>query len=277
MEAFRSRRNHSRWAAAGAGPGCPPDFAAHLPRPAPFPPDLPHFLLRFPLSQDTENYKPTIRYSPGDSVQFSIYESSVGGEIFDSLVGNQPRDADAFYDYTPQLPPVITEPDCKLIRLLAVQVTLFPGRGVCVGVTNHHSADDASSIVGFVRAWASACRSGSLENARPVFDRGLIVDPSGRLESAYWDQMKRVPLTLSPFPLPTNRVRATYIFYRARIEKLKDSVVANLGFMGLDRPSSFVAASAHTRYRSKCLIKVNTLLLTVPLSHKASLVPSNLS
>ncbi|CAA0837130.1 Coumaroyl-CoA\\x3aanthocyanidin 3-O-glucoside-6-O-coumaroyltransferase 2 [Striga hermonthica] len=221
-----------------------------------FVPKLKHSLslaleLYFPLAgtliypSDTENYKPTIHYSPGDSVPFPIYESSAGGEFFELLVSNQPREADAFYDYTPQLPPVITEPDRKLLRLLAVRVTLFPGRGVCIGVTNHHSAGDASSIVGFVRAWASACKSGSLENASPVFDRGLIVDPSGRLESAYWDQMKQVPFTLSPFPLPTKRVRATYVLDRARIEKLKDSVVAKSGFPGLDRLSSFVVASAH--------------------------------
>ncbi|GER48199.1 HXXXD-type acyl-transferase family protein [Striga asiatica] len=221
-----------------------------------FVPKLKHSLslaleLYFPLAgtliypSDTENHKPTIRYSPGDSIPFSIHESSEAGEIFDSLVGNQPRHADAFYDYTPQLPQIVTEPDRKLLRLLAVQVTLFPGRGVCIGLTNHHSAGDASSIVGFVRAWASTCKSGLLENARPVFDRGLIDDPLGRLESVYWDQMRRVPLTLSPFPLPTNRVRATYILDRARIEKLKDWVGAKSGFSGLDRPSSFVVASAH--------------------------------
>ncbi|KAL0295843.1 UNVERIFIED_CONTAM: Anthocyanidin 3-O-glucoside 6''-O-acyltransferase [Sesamum angustifolium] len=51
-----------------------------------------------------------------------------------------------FYDFIHQLQLIIDESGDKLLRLLAVQVALFPGRGICIGVTNHHYAGDASPI-----------------------------------------------------------------------------------------------------------------------------------
>ncbi|KZV30013.1 malonyl-coenzyme A:anthocyanin 3-O-glucoside-6''-O-malonyltransferase-like [Dorcoceras hygrometricum] len=46
--------------------------------------------------------KPSFRYVEGDSVPFTVSEST---NDFDSLVGYGPRDADQFYDYVPHLPP----------------------------------------------------------------------------------------------------------------------------------------------------------------------------
>ncbi|GER48198.1 HXXXD-type acyl-transferase family protein [Striga asiatica] len=227
-------------------------------------PKLKHSLARvlkqyFPLagkivypSDTSEEDKPVIRFEPGDSVPLAIFESN---DDFDLLVGNQPREADSFYDYIPQLPDIaIDSSGRKLLKLLALQVTLFPGRGVCIGIANHHAAGDASSIVGFIRAWASTCK---LDRAReshedyslPVFDRSMIKDPRG-FGSFIWNRAKRNQLTLSPFPLPTKRVRATYIVSRAQIEKLKDLVSAEVpSFVHL---SSFVVTSA---YAWTCLAK----------------------
>ncbi|KAL0282994.1 UNVERIFIED_CONTAM: Anthocyanidin 3-O-glucoside 6''-O-acyltransferase [Sesamum angustifolium] len=158
--------------------------------------------------------KPIIRYVAGESVSVSIAESA---NDFDNLVGNHARDADQFYDFMPQLQLTTDESGDKLLQLLAVQVTLFPGRGVCIGLTNHHSAGDANSIVGFLRSWASISKHGG--------DEELL--------------MTQAPI----FPLPTNRVRATYVLNESAIKKLKDAVLSRNP--GLVHTSSFVVMAAH--------------------------------
>ncbi|KAL0405773.1 UNVERIFIED_CONTAM: Malonyl-coenzyme:anthocyanin 5-O-glucoside-6'''-O-malonyltransferase [Sesamum latifolium] len=189
--------------------------------------------------------KPIIRYAAGDSVSVSIAESA---NDFDNLVGNHARDADEFYDFMPQLQLITDESGDKLLRLLTVQVTLFPGRGICIGLTNHHSAGDANSIVGFIRSWASISKHGGDEEllitqgeSLPLFDRSLMKVRPG-LDSIYWNYVKKVPLQPPSFPLPTNRVRATYILNQSAIKKLKDAVLSrNPGSLH----TSFVVMAAH--------------------------------
>ncbi|CAA0825095.1 Coumaroyl-CoA\\x3aanthocyanidin 3-O-glucoside-6-O-coumaroyltransferase 1 [Striga hermonthica] len=204
--------------------------------------------LVYPL--DTEKNMPIFRYASTDSVPVSVFCSSSAHD-FDTLVGNQPREADIFYDYAPRLSPTASSSDGTLLQgLLAVQVTLFPGRGICIGVANHHVIGDGTSIVGFIRAWASTCKLGVVQSSRPIFERDLIKGPPG-LDSIYWDNMKRVPFgSSSTNPLPTNRVRATFVLDRARINKLKDLVVAK--FPSFSHLSSFVVTSA---YVWTCLAK----------------------
>ncbi|GFQ05542.1 anthocyanidin 3-o-glucoside 6''-o-acyltransferase [Phtheirospermum japonicum] len=204
--------------------------------------------LVYPLGTDK---KPTIRYLAGDSVPLTISESTYD---FDNLVGNQARDADAFYDYIPQLPPPVTDDPSanhKLLQVLALQVTLFPGRGICIGFTNHHVIGDANSIGGFIRSWASICKLGGVHHADslPLFDRSLVNDPLG-VDSIFWNQMKELTLELPSLPLPTKRVRATYVLNQPEIKKLKDLVVAR--FPGIAHASSFVVISA---YVWTCLTK----------------------
>ncbi|KAL0301933.1 UNVERIFIED_CONTAM: Anthocyanidin 3-O-glucoside 6''-O-acyltransferase [Sesamum radiatum] len=190
--------------------------------------------------------KPIIRYVAGESVSVSIAESA---NDFDNLVGNHARDADQFYDFMPQLQLTTDESGDKLLQLLAVQVTLFPGRGVCIGLTNHHSAGDANSIVGFLRSWASISKHGGDEEllitqgeSLPLFDRSLIKVRPG-VDSIYWNYAKEIPLQPPSFPLPTNRVRATYVLNQSAIKKLKDAVLSRNP--GLVHTSSFVVMAAH--------------------------------
>ncbi|XP_073146654.1 malonyl-coenzyme:anthocyanin 5-O-glucoside-6'''-O-malonyltransferase-like [Henckelia pumila] len=191
--------------------------------------------------------KPRFRYVVGDSVSLTVSEST---NDFDRLVGYGARDADQFYDYVPQIPPVKDEPEFKIVPVLAVKVTLFPGRGICVGIANSHGIGDGSSIVRFIKAWASTNKfEGSDEELlihagkyAPCFDRKFIKDPSG-IDAIFWDQMKHVPILTSTFPLPTGKVRATYILDEADIKKLKDLVLSKtprLAYL-----SSFVVASAY--------------------------------
>ncbi|KAG9451164.1 hypothetical protein H6P81_011129 [Aristolochia fimbriata] len=53
------------------------------------------------------------------------------------------RDAGELHPHVPALP---EEPDGKQ-PLLALQVTVFPGSGVCVGIVVHHTATDGTGSV----------------------------------------------------------------------------------------------------------------------------------
>ncbi|KAL2496911.1 Coumaroyl-CoA:anthocyanidin 3-O-glucoside-6''-O-coumaroyltransferase 2 [Forsythia ovata] len=199
----------------------------------------------------SSNEKPVFRYVVGDSVSLTIAESS---DDFNNLTANYARDADQFYPFVPQLPPPKEEAEYKTFRVLCLQVTLFPNRGVCIGITNHHTIGDASSIVGFIKAWASISKLGGdsqLIEAKflPLFDRFVIKDPCG-IADVYLSQIKNFKLLSSSLHLPTNKVRATYILHQADMKKLKDSVSAQKP--DLVQPSSFVVTTA---YVWTCLVK----------------------
>ncbi|KAK6157222.1 hypothetical protein DH2020_011470 [Rehmannia glutinosa] len=191
--------------------------------------------LLYPLNTDDE--KPIFRYIAGDSVSLKIAESS---NDFDELVGNHARDADQFYDFIPEMPPVkLDEQNYKIVPVIALQVTLFPGRGISIGFSNHHSIGDASSIGRFIRAWAEISKFGG----------SVIKDPIG-IDSIYWKIIREIPLKSSSFPLPTNRVRATFILHQADIKKLEDLVLDKKP--GLVQVSSFVVTAS---YVWTCFVK----------------------
>ncbi|KAL2496912.1 Phenolic glucoside malonyltransferase 2 [Forsythia ovata] len=192
----------------------------------------------------SSNEKPVFRYMVGDSVSLTIAESS---DDFNNLTANYARDADQFYPFVPQLPPPKEEAEYKTIPVLCLQVTLFPNSGVSIGFTNHHSIGDASSIVSFIKSWASINKfSGDSHlieaKSLPLFDRSVIKDPRG-IADVYWNQLKNFPLQFPSLHLPTNKVRATYILHQADIKKLKDSVSARKP--DLVEPSSFVVTTAY--------------------------------
>ncbi|KAL8483346.1 hypothetical protein ACS0TY_026153 [Phlomoides rotata] len=198
--------------------------------------------LLYPLHTDQK--KPFLRYLAGDSVSVTIAESSMK---FDELTANHPQDADQFYDFVPQmLPPVGDDPEYKIVPVFSLQVTLFPDRGICLGISNHHCLGDASAIVGFMKAFAAINKFGRNEESWPVFDRGVIQDTQG-IDTVFWKEMKQIPFhPSSSFPVPTNRVRATFILGQDDINKLKKTASR------VDRASSFVVA---TSYIWSCLAK----------------------
>ncbi|XP_073137601.1 malonyl-coenzyme:anthocyanin 5-O-glucoside-6'''-O-malonyltransferase-like [Henckelia pumila] len=191
--------------------------------------------------------KPSFRYITGDSVPLTVSESC---NDFSGLVGCGARNADQFYDYVPQMPPIKDEPGFKIVPGLAVKVTLFPGIGICIGIAYNHTIGDGVSIVNFIKAWASTNKfEGSDEELRiqageisPCVDRKIVRDPLG-IDTIFWNQIKHVPIHSSTFPLPTKRVRATYILREADIKKLKDLAIRKIP--GLVYLSSFVAVSAY--------------------------------
>ncbi|RZS05132.1 hypothetical protein BHM03_00035585 [Ensete ventricosum] len=116
-----------------------------------------------------------IHYADGDSVSFTLAEHD---DDFDDISGSHPRELIRLLPLVPQVPQ--PDDDNQGTRLLALQATVFPGRGIAVGVAVRHAACDGSSSVHFLSSWASACaRPGRVGPARPVLDRSLISDPKG--------------------------------------------------------------------------------------------------
>ncbi|KAK6157232.1 hypothetical protein DH2020_011480 [Rehmannia glutinosa] len=199
---------------------------------------LNHFLpLAGNIVHPTGSGRPFSRFVVGDSVSLTVAECR---KDFRHLTGNHPRVCDEFYACIPQLPPAKHTSDAVLLPVLALQVTLFPEHGVCLGFTNHHAIGDASTIVRFIKAWASVNRfSGDSklidDKSLPFYDRTSVVDPDG-LDSEYWDQMKRSrPPDFWPFKFPLNKVRATFVIRKDDVEKLK-------GFLLRRRPEMHITA-----------------------------------
>ncbi|GFQ01822.1 malonyl-coenzyme:anthocyanin 5-o-glucoside-6'''-o-malonyltransferase [Phtheirospermum japonicum] len=151
---------------------------------------------------------PVLRYRPGDSVSLTIASCNSVSD-FHSLSGHQNRDAGR-----------------KIAPLLAIQVTVFPETGICIGITNDHAVADAGSAAGFIKAWGLINKLGGDERflARPFYDRSVVNDPGG-LAIKRWNHVKtRADIddeSIGSFPIPTNRVRSTFVLTPEDIEKLK--------------------------------------------------------
>ncbi|KAL0458769.1 UNVERIFIED_CONTAM: Malonyl-coenzyme:anthocyanin 5-O-glucoside-6'''-O-malonyltransferase [Sesamum latifolium] len=99
---------------------------------------------------------PVLRYECGDSVSFTVFESIVD---FNHLTGNHPRGCDEFYTFAPHLPPAIYSENSVSCPVLALQVTIFLGQGLCIGFVTHRVVADASTVVSFMQVWALINRS----------------------------------------------------------------------------------------------------------------------
>ncbi|KAL1560721.1 malonyl-coenzyme:anthocyanin 5-O-glucoside-6'''-O-malonyltransferase-like [Salvia divinorum] len=213
---------------------------------------LKHYLpvagnLLYPLDTDTDTTKPVIRYISGDTVPLTIAVSSLG---LDDLVADHARESDQFYGLLPLAPPLTEEENYQIVPLVALQVTLFPGGGICIGLNVNHTLCDARSIVGFLNAWAVINKSGDDEvfvsrnsESPPVFVRPVSED-SRRLNGIFWDVMKKIPFKpVQSHPVPTNRVRASFILRQSDIKILKTRISS--AKPRRVRISTFAVASAY--------------------------------
>ncbi|CAL5080249.1 unnamed protein product [Urochloa decumbens] len=204
----------------------------------------------YPLAGTIRPHPPSLccSYSPGaDALTFIVAESSRPDD-FDRLVIRGPRDLAMLRPLVPQLPPPGVD---GAFAAAAVQATVFPGRGLCLGVSVHHAACDDASAMLFVRTWAAACRlgldggDGSGLPPPPVLDRSLVADPDD-LRGKTLAGMAR----LAPPPPPQEEegekapppiVMASFRLPRYKIDRIKKSAAAEAAG---ESPSSFVAASA---------------------------------
>ncbi|CAL0317163.1 unnamed protein product [Lupinus luteus] len=148
---------------------------------------LQHF---FPLAGNItwplESSEPIINYVPGDTVPFTVAESEAD---FNRLSSNLCEVGDR-ENLIPSL-----NISHERASILALQLTLFPNLGFCIGITTHHAAMDGKSSTMFLKTWAYICSklepltklplpSLSLrEDLIPFFERSVVNDPIGITET----------------------------------------------------------------------------------------------
>lgn len=190
---------------------------------------------------------PEIRHVDGDSITVTFAESNLD---FDDLTGNHPRDCGNFYPLIPLLRHATkASADYVKIPVFSVQVTVFPGCGISIGMTNHHCLGDASTRFCFLKAWTSIARFGTDESflangALPLYDR-VIKHPN--LDEIYLKKAKLETFTegyqTPSLSGPTNNVRSTFVLTRTIINRLKKRVSTQLP--SLEYISSFTVACAY--------------------------------
>ncbi|XP_019184758.1 PREDICTED: malonyl-coenzyme:anthocyanin 5-O-glucoside-6'''-O-malonyltransferase-like [Ipomoea nil] len=188
------------------------------------------------VSPSDSSTPPELRYFPGDSVPVAFAESA--GD-FDSLVANHPRDVNHFYPLVARLQaPEPAAGEQIIIPVLSIQVTLFPGFGICISTTHHHVVGDGNTMNSFTKAWAMINKLGgdgefiaekSESKSVPFYDRTIVKDPYGARDKMFGETKKKLKVELSEAEVSTPRidkVRATYIMRRTDIEKIKNLVTA---------------------------------------------------
>lgn len=211
---------------------------------------LSHF---FPLSGNlillTDGSIPEIRYKNGDSVSLTFVDCSFD---FHHLAGNHQRNDTDFLRLVPQISPASTNSGSLVVPLLAIQVTLFPNSGICIGFTYHHIVGDANAFLQFAKSWASVNRLGGV--LEPFYDRTVVKDPIG-LRSTFWNYFGKIKYQVCQCqPAATDNIRSTFILRRSEVQRLKkwviDSQIPNL--------SNVSAFTVICGYVWSCIIKVRS-------------------
>ncbi|KAJ8775191.1 hypothetical protein K2173_020195 [Erythroxylum novogranatense] len=198
--------------------------------------------------------KPVLSYVPNvhDAISLTIAESNAD---FKHLSGNGIREAVESHPYIPELH--LSESSAPII---ALQVTLFPDQGFCIGVSAHHATLDGKSTIMFTKAWAHICKqviTKELEEypslspeLTPFLDRSSVHDPDG-LDMEY---LKKFPANIkfSPKSLElvpafyemSGSVRATFEVSVQDIKRIRQKVVSKL--KKPLHPSTFVLILSYT-------------------------------
>ncbi|KAM7274609.1 hypothetical protein ACFE04_016475 [Oxalis oulophora] len=129
--------------------------------------------------------KPHILFAKGNSVSFTVaHYSGGGGDDFNHFISDQVKDFKVLYPFAPSLAPTRVSPDgTRVDSLFAIQVTLFPNQGFCIGVGFRHTIVDAIAFSHFMKSWASICRCSCARVNQldkflvPSFSRDSILDP----------------------------------------------------------------------------------------------------
>ncbi|KAE8075836.1 hypothetical protein FH972_014523 [Carpinus fangiana] len=218
----------------------------------------------FPLAANLvcppQTHKPHIFYAEGNSVPFTVAEAA--GD-FNRLVANYPRDVRELHHFVPQLPPAHVSSDkTRVIPLMAMQVTVFPNEGICIGIIFCHVAADGRAFHHFMKSWASVCRTGGdltcLDRSPPFNDRAVMKDPNGleqNLLEDWWSWGSAWTDDTGLINDFAEKVRATFVLSRAHIEGLKQWVKGQCMNKEDSEPlhvSTFVATCA---FIWVCLIK----------------------
>ncbi|KAI3732202.1 hypothetical protein L1987_63401 [Smallanthus sonchifolius] len=168
------------------------------------------------------------REAMGIDYRWRVAECSID---FNDLVGNHPRACDKFHPLVPRLGRASKVSNHVTIPLFSVQVTLFPNSGISIGITSHHTLCDASTNFDFLKAWTAIARHGTDELflasgsiSLPFYDRVIkypdsldeIFMNAPGIESLCADHYQPTHLASN-----TNKVRATFVFTRSHISRMK--------------------------------------------------------
>ncbi|XP_074350132.1 malonyl-coenzyme A:anthocyanin 3-O-glucoside-6''-O-malonyltransferase-like [Apium graveolens] len=216
-----------------------------------------------------------IRYLDGDSVSVTFAECT---DDLDQFLGNHVRDVNMLKPLVPQLQSTTcidtSGEKCSASTVFAIQVTVFPNRGICIGITNSHVVADGSSVFNFVRAWASIAKQVHISDGKldvndlvpyedfqiPSYDRSCIKDPHGLstvLVKTLGPLVKQMQQQKETTQDSSNiKVRATFVLTEANIKALKNMVSTkrpNLAYL-----SSFTVMCA---YLWTCFAKTRASVL----------------
>ncbi|CAN1161156.1 Coumaroyl-CoA:anthocyanidin 3-O-glucoside-6''-O-coumaroyltransferase 2 [Linum perenne] len=169
--------------------------------------------------------------SPNSSVPLTVAESTAD---FDQIVAcnnndDPPRDATELRPFVPKLPDSVLMSDgTKFVSLLALQITIFPWRGLCIGGEFAHVVSDGMGFHHFVKFWAALFKSrDNITVPFPSHDRELIRRAYPDLESALLNQwfQFRSSWDFDSGPVKfkdlTDKVRSTFLITPENIEKMK--------------------------------------------------------
>nr|XP_048328102.1 phenolic glucoside malonyltransferase 1-like isoform X1 [Ziziphus jujuba var. spinosa] len=198
---------------------------------------LQHYLpLAGNLVWPQDSHKPFIKYLDGDGVSLTIAESNLD---FYHLSSNEFREATECHPLIPHL-----EVSHEKAAVVALQITLFPNSGFCIGITSHHAVMDGKTSTSFMKSWAYICNknAGSPDTPPsssplppeliPFYDRTVIKDPA-ELEVIHLNELLKQDgpnnrsLTLREAQVKPGLVRATFELRREEIEKLRNFVSAS--------------------------------------------------
>lgn len=122
--------------------------------------------------------EPHLEYTENDSILLVIAEAEAGGGEFKNLAGKNRIMGRHFQGLVPEM---ATGAGTKR-PLLAVQITVFDGEGICMGFTLRNVVADWRTFNNFLREWARLCKNGgNVEAGRHVafHDRSVVLDPGG--------------------------------------------------------------------------------------------------
>ncbi|EXB94481.1 Malonyl-coenzyme A:anthocyanin 3-O-glucoside-6''-O-malonyltransferase [Morus notabilis] len=186
--------------------------------------------------------KPHILFTDGDSVSLTVAESTAD---FHFLSANHPLPVRAFDPFVPKFAPALVVDGTRVEPLLALQATVFPNSGICIGIRRNHVVSDGKAFHHFMKSWASICNTGGdlitrldRELRPPSHDRTAIKDQYGlelELLNAWWSTTlasarnddgdeERPVLDCGTI----DNVRAPFILHRVQIERLKSWVTNQL-------------------------------------------------
>ncbi|CAL5200461.1 unnamed protein product [Lathyrus oleraceus] len=172
---------------------------------------------------------PYIRYLDGDSLSFTVSESSAN---FNILVSDS-QDAQNWHPLVPNLPSPRTEPNgTRVVPLMAIQLTVLPNSGFSISLTFQHVAGDGTSLHHFIKYWASLSKASANNNSNsllsldlPSHERDRVKDTKG-LKSIYLQELQDSDSKNMEFAgivqdSYVNKVRTTLVLSYEQVQNLK--------------------------------------------------------